>query len=195
MQKSDVAFKPVVQQQLVDVLGGHAFALNIVTPRDLITPDGIDVASGAVHDQTAPIVVQEEESGVGLLVVLDTELYERLTKARKAVDEPLDDAVVSELTKHREFNVRESVNRFEFSHPPSQLPADESALPGSPLFRRPGHIATLLRRLTFVLLWPPTSAPPPAQITKAVMSRMKITFIWERELGHLSLSSTTRFRS
>ncbi|GBG38493.1 hypothetical protein NJB14197_33640 [Mycobacterium montefiorense] len=45
------------------------------------------------------------------------------------MDEPLNDAVVAELTEHREFHVGQAVDHFPFTHLPREPAANQSALP------------------------------------------------------------------
>ena len=78
-----------------------------------IVPDITDVPWVAVHHKALPIVVHQQEAGVGLLVVFDTELDERpfrLTNPR-TMHQILNNAIVSELGEHLEFNLANVLQR------------------------------------------------------------------------------------
>lgn len=132
MPDTDVTFKPVVQQQLVDVLGGHkgAFALKVVAPRDLIMPDGINVPTRAVHDQAAPVGVHEQKSGVGLLQFWTPNSKNvSLRPERRWMSHWMMPSSPHWLNTENSTSEKPLIDST-LSHPPSQLPADQSALLG-----------------------------------------------------------------
>ena len=68
-----------------------------VPPAEPALLEEAPVRVGGVHDHAAPGVVNEQEAGVRLGVVLDAELDENPAVEGHALDEELDDPVLAEL--------------------------------------------------------------------------------------------------
>ena len=64
-----------------------------------------DVLLRAIHNQAGPVVVQQQETGVGFGVILHPELDELLYRDVEPVHQVLDDAVVPPLGKDLEFGL------------------------------------------------------------------------------------------
>lgn len=128
-----------------------------------------------VHHEPAPVVVNQQEARVRLVVVLDAELDEHLVLDRHALDEELDDPVVAELREDLELRTRDLV-RPERRHRAALEAAELDAQPVE-LHLHPGglgagraqrSVGSLQRRDPAHLTAPLVSLPGPPDGLEAV---------------------------
>lgn len=113
-EETDFAGEVGVGEELVDVVGidegGPGNEVVAVVARFL---DGeVSECGVAVDDESAPVAVLEEEAGVGFGVVAYTELDEGVEAGweGEALDEPVDDAVLTPLGEDLELGVLEGLD-------------------------------------------------------------------------------------
>jgi hypothetical protein len=74
-----------------------------MAPTDWIVLDVLYVAPIAINDEPPPIPVLQEESRIGLHVILNTKLHESSGNIRQTLYQPLQNAVFPALGIHPEF--------------------------------------------------------------------------------------------
>src|ERR1700688_1568540 len=79
-QNSNPPLKPSISNDCVNVFPGDKVGKRgeIVFPKEGILPNKGDVRLVAVHNQTGPIIVEQEKSSIGFSIVLDAKFDEAL---------------------------------------------------------------------------------------------------------------------
>src|ERR1700730_12960853 len=106
-EKSDLTGEPGFAQQIVDIVAINKSAIRGegVTPINFIFPDEADKILAAVHDQAPPVIVQQQKARVRLPIIPDAELDKRIRQRRQAMNEILNDPIVTELGKSLELGI------------------------------------------------------------------------------------------
>ncbi len=126
-KQSDILPKPGLRQQRVDVLprDPRVLDLKIVLPVDSVGTDVFEVRRAGVENQALPVVVEHQEPGIALFIVLHSEFDKCLVLDADLVDQVLNDAVLIPLRKDLESDSAEIGIGGQTGHLPGQLLAQE----------------------------------------------------------------------
>src|SRR5258708_24269004 len=103
----------------------RVFDLKVVLPVDSVGTDVVEVRRAGVENQALPVVVEHQEPGIALLIVLHSEFDKCLVLDADLVDQILNDAVLIPLRKDLESDSAEIGIGGQTSHLPGQLLAHE----------------------------------------------------------------------
>ena len=73
----------------------------------------LDVLRIPIKDKTRPVAIQQEETSVGLEIVLNTELHKCFVLKFEIVDQPLNDAIFTKLGVDLKLHIGKSINLLQ----------------------------------------------------------------------------------